>query len=424
MTSLQATPASGRLGVLGERNFRLFLTGYTASLIGSAMVPVALTFAVLDQGHGVVAVSAVLAAEFVPLVALLLLGGVIADRVPRRAAMLTADVVRCLSEALLALALLTGSASLWEVIVLAGVLGAGQAFFGPALTGLVPQLASPERLQQANALRGVATSTGQVLGPSLAGIIVAAGGAGWAIAADSATFAISALALLAVRLPPLAAPERKSLVSELAGGWREFRSHNWLWVIVAQYATFNALTVAPFMVLGAVVAHERLGGAGAWGAILASLGAGSILGGLIATRIRSARPLVTATLGAAVYALPVALIAVPASTIVIALAAAAAGIGLSIFDALWETTIQREIPRATLSRVSAYDWLGSIAFVPLGFLLAGPLAALLGIQATLLLGAAWAIGSCAVVLSNGSVRALAPRRVEDGRFEVRTAEGA
>jgi Transmembrane secretion effector len=410
MASLPAPRASGGLGVLGERNFRLFLAGYTASLIGSAMVPVALTFAVLDQGHGVVAVSAVLAAEFVPLVALLLVGGVTADRFPRRASMLTADVVRCASEALLAVALLTGSATLGEMIVLAGVLGAGQAFYNPALTGLMPQLASAERLQQANAFRGIATSTGQVVGPSLAGIIVAAGGAGWAIAADSATFAISALALLALRFPPQPTPQRHSLVSELAGGWREFRSHTWLWVIVAQFATFNALTVAPFMVLGAVVAHDRLGGAGAWGAILASLGAGSILGGLIAARIRCSRPLIVATLGAAVYALPVALIAIPASTVAIALAAGAAGIGLSIFDALWETTIQREIPSQTLSRVSAYDWFGSIAFVPLGFLLAGPLSTLLGIRATLFLGAGWAAASCALVLSNRSVRRLAGRR--------------
>lgn len=407
MTSLRARPAAARLGILAERNFRLFLTGYTASLIGSAMVPVALTFAVLDQGHGVVAVSAVLAAEFVPLVTLLLLGGVTADRFPRRASMLTADVVRCLSEALLAVALLTGSASLAEMIVLAGVLGAGQAFYNPALTGLIPQLATPERLQQANALRGVATSTGQVIGPSVAGIIVAAGGAGWAIAVDSATFAISAIALLALRFPPLPTVERHSLLSELAGGWREFRSHPWLWAIVAQFATFNALTIAPFMVLGAVVAHDQLGGAGAWGAILASLGAGSILGGVIATRVRSPRPLITATLGAAVYALPVALIAIPTSTVVIALAAAAAGVGLSLFDALWETTIQREIPSHTLSRVSAYDWFGSIAFVPLGYLLAGPLSTLLGIQATLFLGAAWAAASCAMVLANRSVRRLA-----------------
>jgi len=406
MASTGGKRPAGRLGVLGERNFRLFFTGYITSLAGSAMVPVALTFAVLDQGDGTAAVGYVLGAQTVPLVALLLLGGAVADRVPRRASMLSADLARFASEGLLAVLLLTGSPPLWAVMALAGVLGAGQAFFSPAMTGLMPELVSAERLQPANALRGVASSTGRVLGPGLAGIIVAAAGAGWAIAIDAATYAVSAAFLLRLNIPPRPPARQSSILAQLAGGWREFRSRTWLWAIVAQFATFNALCFAPFMVLGAVTARDRLGGAGPWGAILAALGAGSILGGLLSVRLRARRPLVTATLGAAAFALPLALIALPAATALIAIAAGVAGVGLAIFTTLWETTLQREVPREALSRVSAYDWFGSVAFVPLGYLIAGPFAALLGTRTTLLFAAVWAAGSCAIVLTLSSVRNL------------------
>lgn len=398
-----------RLGVLGERNFRRFLTGYVTSRIGSAMVPVALTFAVLSQGRGTTAVSYVLAAQTVPLVGFLLLGGAIADRLSRRALMLGADLARFVSEGVLAVLLFTGSPPLSAFMVLAGVLGAGQAFFSPAMTGLIPAIVPRDRLQHANALRGVATSTGQILGPILGGLIVAAAGAGWAIAVDSTTYAISAACLANLKIPPRAPLERSSLLSQLAAGWREFRSRTWLWVIVGQFATFNAMCFAPFMVLGAVVAHHRLGGAGAWGAILATLGAGSILGGLLATRLRARRPLVAATLGTSLFALPIALIAIPAPTLIVALAAGAAGIGLSIFDTLWQTTLQNEVPERALSRVSAYDWLGSVAFVPIGYILAGTLASTLGVQTTLTVAAAWAAVSCAAVLATRSVRELAPQ---------------
>ena len=395
-----------RLGVLGERNFRLFFTGYATSLFGAAMVPVALTFAVLNEGYGATDVGYVLAAETVPLVGLLLIGGVVADRFPRRGSMLGADLVRFGSEGLLAVLLLTGSPRLWTFMVLAGVLGAGQAFFNPAMTGLMPEMVSPERLQAANGLRGVASSTGQILGPSVAGIIVAAGGAGWAIAIDSATYAVSAACLWRLAIPPRPASSPSSLISQLAGGWYEFRSRTWLWVVVAQFATFNALSIAPFMVLGAVVAHNHYGGATAWGAILAVFGGGSIAGGLIAVRLQVRRPLVVATIGAAVFAVPVALIALPAATFLVAAAAGVAGIGLSIFGTLWETTLQREVPGEALSRVSSYDWLGSVAFVPIGYILAGPLASLLGTRTTLLFAAIWAAVSCAAVLTTSSVRGL------------------
>lgn len=404
MSSTTSRHLPGRLGVLTERNFRLFFTGYTTSLFGSAMVPVALTFAVLNEGHGVAAVGYVLGVEDVPLVALLLIGGAIADRFSRRFTMLGADLARFASEGTLAALILLGHPPLWTFMVLAGVLGGGQAFFNPAMTGLLPEMVSRERLQQANALRGIANSTGRVLGPSLAGVIVALGGAGWAIAIDAATFAVSAACLWTLAIPPKAKTDSSPLLSQLAVGWREFRARTWIWVIVAQFATFNAFSFAPFMVLGAVVSRDRLGGAGAWGAILAVFGVGSIVGGIVAGRLRVKRPLVVAMVGAALFALPGALIAVPTATLLIAAAASVAGVGLSLFGTLWETALQHHVPGEVLSRVSSYDWLGSVAFVPLGYIIAGPIAGVIGVRTLLLVSAVWAGSSCLAVLLSRSVR--------------------
>ena len=345
MTGPQPGGWRGRLGALAERDFRLFFTGYATSLVGAAMVPVALTFAVLQQGRSAEDVGYVLAAETVPLVILLLAGGVIADRLSRRAVMIGSDVARCASELLLAALLLTGSPALWVFMVLAGVIGAGQAFFNPALTGLLPSVVSPGRLQQANALRGVASSTAQIVGPAAAGLIVAAGGAGWAIAIDGATYAISAVCLARLHLPAQAPPPRESFAAQLRTGWTEFRSRTWLWVIVVQFGLFNLLAYAPFMVLGAVIADRTLGGATAWGLILAAQGGGSIVGGLAILRVRPRRPLVTATIGTFTFAGPLALLALGAPAAAIAAAAAVSGVGIAVFGTLWDTASSSTYPQ-------------------------------------------------------------------------------
>ena len=401
-------------GVLAERDFRMFFTGYTTSLIGAAMVPVALTFAVLQKGRPTSEVGYVLAAETVPLVVLLLAGGVVADRFSRRTVLISADVVRCVSELLLAALVITGSPPLWVFMVLAGVIGAGQAFFNPALTGLLPLVASTEHLQQANALKGVASSTGQVVGPAAAGLIVAAGGAGWAIAIDGATYAISALCLTRLHLPAVPAGERERFVTQLSAGWTEFRTRTWLWVIVTQFGLFHLLVYAPFMVLGAVVANTTLGGATSWGFILTAQGAGAILGGFAVLRTRPRRPLVSATLGTFAFTGPVALLALRAPTGAIAAAAAVSGVGIAVFGTLWDTTLQQHVPADVLSRVSAYDWLGSVALIPLGYALTGPLASTVGITGTLWLAAAWTVLGSAATLAVPAVRQLgAPLKSDD-----------
>ena len=391
------------LGALREREYRLFFAGQTVSLLGDGMVGVALSFAVLDLTGKVADLGYVFAASSLPLVAFLLVGGVFADRLSRRAVMVGADVVRFAAQGATAALLLTGHARLWELIVLQVVRGAASAFFNPSLTGLTPQLVSGEHLQQANVLRGIAQGVGGIAGPALAGVLVATIGSGWALAVDAATFAVSAVCLAALRLPPRERLPQQRFLHDLRDGWREFSSRTWLWSAVVAAGIANMLS-APFFVLGAAIAKSDLGGVGPWALILAAFGIGSFAGGLLALRMRPRRPFVACFVAYVPFGLPGVLLAFHANAYAIAAATFVAGAGLMIGNALWETTLQRKIPPAALSRVTAYDWFGSLAGQPLGNALVGPAAATLGTTATLLVASAVTTGANLVVLSLPSIR--------------------
>jgi MFS family permease len=389
---------------LRERQFRLLFTGQIVSLFGDALTGVALAFAVLDIGSPT-DLGYVFAAKTVPLVGFLLVGGVFADRLPRRAVMLTADVVRCGAQGAVAVLVLTHTAHIWEIVILQAVSGTASAFFNPASTGLTPLTVSPERLQQANALRGLSMASTGIIGAAVSGALVAGVGAGWALAIDAATFAVSAFFLAQLELPPHIKLAAQSFLGDLREGWREFASRTWVWVIVLGASIGNMMT-AVFVVLGAVISKESLGGAGAWATILAALGVGSLVGGVVSLRVRVHHPLLFASSFIGFLALPTALLAVRAPIVVIAAGALLAGTGNMIFNALWETALQQHIPAATLSRVSAYDWFGSLAFQPLGLVVAGPAAAAFGASTTLWIASGVILATALLALGTPSVRHL------------------
>lgn len=392
-------------GMLRERNFRLFLLGYTTSMIGTGVVPVALSFALLKDGRSAQDVGFVFAAQTVPLVVLLLIGGVAADR-SRKVVMVSADLARCLSEAALATLFIASVPSLDVVMGLASVLGIGQAFSSPALSGLMPQLTSSANLHQANAIKASASSAGQLIGPALAGVVIAVANAGWALCIDGFSYAVSAICIVMLRLPEVRTRAKESVLAQLGHGWREFSSRSWLWIIVLQFGLYRLMVYGPFIVLGAVMTDRRMGGASAWALILSAQGAGSILGGLAMQRLRPRRPLVVATLATFAFAGPVASLAFGVPTVGVAAASALSGVGVAVFVTLWESTIQREIPTHLLSRVAAYDWLGSYALTPVGFVMAALLSTQIGTRDTLILAASWAALSSAVVLAMPSVRRM------------------
>ena len=403
------------LGVLSHRDFRLYFIGRATSFIGTGMIPVALSFAILGRGGSTTDVGLVLSADVFPLALFLLVAGVIADRLNRRAMMLGSDLLRCGAQAGLAYWLLTGRPPLWGFLVLEFTVGIGTAFFTPAMTGLIPQVTTPDTLHQANALNGAAQWGGTLVGPAIAGVLVATVGSGWAVAADAISYAIGAACLAGLRVGWVGATEGEpdeSLVRQLLAGWHAFRSRTWLWTIVAQFCTLGLLVFPPFFVLGAVVAKQSLGGAVSWGIVLACQGGGATIAAVLMLRIQPRRPMLVGEVAMLGWSLILIVLALRAPTPVVAVAGFVSGIGFGVFGPLWDTTMQRQLPPELLSRASAYDWFGSMVLLPIGFAIEGWVASLLGITGTLWLGAGWLVLTVAVVLAFPSVRGLPNERVD------------
>ncbi len=396
---------------LRERPFRLLFFAQATSLLGDGMVSVALAFAVLDLTGSASDLGIVLAARATPLVLFLLVGGVWADRLPRGKLMVVADLVRLVTHGAMAALVIAGEASVAWLAVLAAIGATASAFFTPAISGIMPHVVSDARLQQANALRGTAEATGRIAGPILAGVIVAAAGAGWALAVDAATFGISALFLARLSVPGMVPAPAQTFFADLREGWDDFRSRKWLWTSVAA-ASLGNLFFAAYFVLGPLVADRELGGAAAWGVIAAGFGVGLLAGTLVVMRIDPQRPVLVATLAVLLYGLPLAALALALPAILIAAVGFVAGAGLMVANTLWETAEQRHVPPEKLSRVNSYSWFGSLATQPLGMLLWGPVAVGIGVDTALWLAFAVQTAIWLSLLAVREVRELPGKRLE------------
>jgi MFS family permease len=374
-------------GVFVHRDFRLLLYGQAASTIGDRIVFVALALYVTDLGSPS-DVGIVLAAHALPLVAFVLLGGVWADRLPRHRLMLATDVVRAVLHGGLAALIFLGTPPIWSIALIEIGFGTAEAFFRPAYTGLVPQTVPEAELRDANAAASFVRNVSELLGPALATGLVLGLGAGWAFAADAGTFVVSALLLAAMRPRARGAPPARSrLRHELRDGWREVRSRQWVWVTIGAFTLTLLVAWAPYLTLGASVADDVYGSAGVYGALSTTLGAGTLVGSVAALRWRPRHPLRWAFLAVLPWPAAIGAFALGLSLWPLVPMFAVAGFGVTLFDVAWETALAQRIPLHALSRVSAFDWMGSLALMPLGFLLAGPLAEAVG-DVDLLLGGA------------------------------------
>jgi MFS family permease len=375
-----------RLGALQEAQFRLLWLGQTASAVGDSLVFVALPFAVLQTGGGATELGLVLAAFTLARAGFIVVGGVWADRLPRRFVMLTCDAVRAVVNAFVAVALLTGAMEVWMFVVSSTLFGAAQAFFGPASTGLVPSTISRDHLQQANALLQLSQSITNVFGPAVSGVLVAATDPGWVFAVDALSFAVSAAFLASMNVAPHERAPRQRFLADLLDGAREAWSHVWIRVGFPVAAMGN-IGIGIFFVLGPPIAEDELGGAAAWGLVLTGGAIGGLLGGVLALRLRPSRPVPVAIVAWSLGTWPLLALVPPLPAVAIAATNGVFFLGVVYGNALWETLQQREIPPERLSRVNAFDWMISLIFMPLGQVLAGPLADVVGAEAVLVGGA-------------------------------------
>ncbi|AEW92882.1 transmembrane efflux protein [Streptantibioticus cattleyicolor NRRL 8057 = DSM 46488] len=390
------------------RNFALLTASTVVTTVGSSGAAIASAFAVLEAGGDGTGVGIVAAARTVPLVVFLLVGGALADRLPRHRVMVGANVLNCLSQAAFALLVLTGHPALWQMAALAALGGTGQAFFQPAAQGMVLSSVSGPRAGRAFALYRMGANTSSILGTALCGALVAAIGPGWVLAVDAAGFAVAALMRAFLRVPP--GTERagtSGMLGDLRDGWREFVSRRWLWGIVVQFSVVNAVITAAEAVYGPLVAKEHLGGARPWGLALAVFGVGTLAGGALMTRWKPRRLLFAGTLAVFPLVLPTLALAALAPVPVLAAAMLVAGVGVEVFSVAWMTALHQEIPEEKMSRISAYDWFGSVALTPVGTALAGPAADAFGMSAALWGAAALVVVLTSAVLVVPEVRRLA-----------------
>ena len=401
------TATEVQASVWRSRNYGYFVVGQTTSTLGNAMTSVALAFAVLAAADSLTDLGLVLAARIVPLVLFLLAGGVLGDRLSRRLLMVGADTIRCATQAALALALMGGVGQLWVLMSLSFLNGAAEAVFTPAYNSLTPSLVAADKLGDANAFLETMGSVANVAGPALASLLVVFVSPAFVLLIDAASFVPSIVTLLLIQLPAaVAVTEGRSVIGDLREGWQAFRGRTWLWTITLQFTMFNLLVWAPYLVLGPAEANRSYGGASSWGVVLAVYGAGAAVGGLTLIGRSPARPLLVATVATFTWIAPSVALAFVAPVIVVAAAAFVAGISSSVFSALFITTVQRQLPPESLSRVMSYILFGAYSVGPIGLAVAGPIAEATSIPTVLAIGIGWQLLASSAVLAVPSIRRL------------------
>ena len=387
------------------RNFQLLFAGRAISYVGTYLAPIAVAFGVLDLGGGATAVGLSFAAWTLAQVAMLGLGGVVGDRLPRRSVMIGSDLSSTVVRVVMGVLLLTGQAQVWELIVLQALGGASVAFYNPAFYGLVRELVPTESLQRANSLLAVARYSAFPIGAAVGGTIVALVGPGTALVFDGVTYLTSAVLLFLVRVTSIARIT-SSMLRELRDGWSAFVEHQWVWVMTSWIGSYFLFTYAPFFVLGPYIAKHSMHGAASWAPVVTGEGIGALLGSLIALRVHFARPLVSVSYIFLPTALQSVLLAVHASPWLLAPAAACAGLGFACGSVVMDTQVQRTIAPDKIARVAAYGWMAAMVMLPAGYALAGPIASVVGMREYLLFGAAWLVVSTLAVTRLASVRGV------------------
>ncbi|WP_318153858.1 MFS transporter [Streptomyces chumphonensis] len=388
-------PGHRRRPAWAGRNYTLLTAAAVITGLGGSGALIAAAFAVLQAGGSGTDVGLVAAARTVPLVVFVLVGGAVADRLPRHRVMVAANTLNCLSQALFAVLVLSGEARIWHMAVLAALGGTGQAFFAPAAEGMVLASVTGEQAGRAFAVFRIGMNGAAIGGAALGGALVAAVGPGWVLAVDAAAFAVAGAlrAFLDVSGMARRAPSG-GLLHDLREGWREVTGRRWLWAIVLQFAVVNAMIAAAEAVYGPLIAEAHLGGAGPWGAALAAFGAGTVLGAVLMTRWKPHRLLLVGALCVFPLALPSAALAVPVTAPTLSAVMFVSGLTVEVFSVTWMLALHQEVPEEKFSRVAAYDWLGSLALVPVAASLAGPVAGAVGMDTAL-----WGVSAVVVLLT-------------------------
>jgi hypothetical protein len=377
---------------LRRRDYALLTAGAVVSLLGDGFFGVALAWQVYEISNVPTALSIVGAAWTAPLVIFILLGGVFSDRYDRRWMMIGADLVRALAIGLIGLLSVLGVLELWHVIALIAFVGLGDAFFNPASTAIVPTLLPDEELAQANALQGfLRPMMIRLVGPATGGFVVAVAGAGSAFLIDALTFTISAVAIGAIATRPAFTAVShgvRQTLTEMGEGFAFVRRSPWCWATLVAAMFSLLLFIGPVQVLLPFVVKNQLGlGADSLGLIYAAGGIGSVIAALMLGQF--GLPRLKITVMYAFWTGGVLLLAGYGLMTTLWQALLIGFLWQALFTAggiIWVTLLQTLVPRGLLGRVTSLDWLMSAGLVPISYALTGPVAAGLGVSATMIWG--------------------------------------
>jgi MFS family permease len=393
------------LAPLRDPRFAWYYAARVVSTAGSAMAPVALTFAVLAITHSATALGLVLAARTVPMVLFILIGGVVSDRFSRTAVIRTANLLSGATQTVVAVLVITGSANLWTLVVIEALNGTVSAFTMPAMQGVVPQLVRREHLQPANALLSFSRSGLNIIGPTVAALLVASVGPGWALAADALSWLVAAALIGRVSLPSMPRRGDANMLRELREGWTVFTGNTWLWVVVAGFGVMNAIHAGAWFTLGPSIAVDTFGARG-WGLVLSAESVGLLVMTLVMLRVRLRRPLLSGMLGMLCFVGSLTVLGLAPHVATLMVASFVAGAGIEVFGIGWSVALQENIDGSVLSRAASYDALGSFVAIPLGQMLFGPLGSAFGARPVIVVGAVVYALTVLLVLSSRSVRDL------------------
>ena len=398
--------------------YRKLFAARTASVFGSQFTSLALAFGVLGlPGHNNAAtLGLVFAAASTGTVLFLLIGGVLADRIRRDRLIMGSDFLSGLSVAATATLFASHTANGLNLASLAFLSGGAFAVRSPALTGLLPSILEDVQIQAGNALLRLSNNMASLIGPAIAAIVIATTGVATALFLDAASFIVSIAFVSGIRLTtPISSGF--SMMTDLRLGWKAFVANQWVWVVVAGFMIFNAASAGVFAVLGPIVMKSHFDGARGWAVVTTTLAVGSIIGAGVSIRLRPQRPMVVGIAAVSPLVVFILALAAPLPLVVISMCGFAYAIGSDIFGVQWESALQRHIESHLISRVSSYDWMGSLLATPIGLSVTGLLASHLGAKTTII-GAAGLCGiSLVAMLATPSVRTMKSHPASDSESE-------
>lgn len=395
-----------RLGPLRHVNFRRFFLGEVINTAGSSMAGIALAFAVLHIENSATTLGWVVAAWTIPMVAFMLIGGAVADRFPRAIVLRGCNVIQGIGQATAAALVLTDTAQIWHLVAIQFVSGTAFAASYPAFHGMVPILLREPDRKAAYLLLNQTESAVRILGPAVAGALIAVSSPGWGLAIDAATYLAAAWFLTRLELPMGARPDRQeSVIGDFRAGWLLARRLGWVLPVAACSLVYNALTSGGLNVLGPAIANDTIGSSG-WGIARGAEALGLFLSSFALARLAIHRPMIVIQVGFLTTALPMLALGLVVSTPTIAAAFFIVGCGMAALHLSWSLAVQEKVPEEMLSRIMAIDGFFSFVAMPIGQLAIGPVQQSIGSDRAELACAALVVLTFAVGVTRRPIRAL------------------